>query len=113
MSRRLKNKPLGPSNDVAVPEEEFVLAKMLQSAKTRGLKACTGEYYKYNETSQETEACCALGAWRLDEPDIGTPYPYLIRGNDGWETESVDALCLTGYSIGAAFQDAMREDGDS
>lgn len=95
----------GRSNDEG-REDEIVLAKMLQSARARGLRPHTGWFY--DDFAKPTK-CCALGAWKLDE-DIGSlPYSFsaVSAGNDDRNATFVNH---TGYAIGAAFQEAMRDD---
>lgn len=109
----------GPSND-AIPEEEFVLAQLIQSAKARDLKLSKGAFFRkgkqavasYIPADGTFDACCAMGAARLDG---GTPVPYtgVVQGNDGkwakddelWLTGSSTAE--TGYTLGRCFANAM------
>lgn len=95
-----------------VPEDEIVLAKMIQSAKARGLKPTCGAFYRdaggsWTNNPSEAVECCAVGAWMLDE---GSDAPLnVVHGNDGIIVPDLGAN-FSGLSIGAAFQDAMRDD---
>lgn len=101
MARRLR--VLGPANDKGVPEEELVLARLVQNAKGRGLKACQHTAALYTNGGRKTHVC-ALGAACL-HPNVAVSGSAVVRGNDDLEPLSDD---LTSWTIGAAFQDAMR-----
>lgn len=96
---------------MGVPWDEMILAKMLHSAKERGLKATRGAFYRDSKgvwTDRKSAAveCCAAGAWMLDERSDAPPN--VVHGNDGHVlTPTMDA---TGYTIGAAFQEAMSDE---
>jgi hypothetical protein len=112
-------KSLGPAND-AIPAEEMLLAEALQSAKARGLKATTKTYYRDArgwatpaskvDAGGDVAACCAVGAIRLDDKKSEL-LAGIAMGNDSdesscghlWEHE------LAGWTLGAAFQEAMSE----
>lgn len=102
-----------------IAKAELLLAKMIQSAKARGLKACKGSFYQRRgerlgpSESKKADACCALGAFRLDEPtsDPGLSVSGITFGNDHPDSDAVLAPSTwLGIAVGAAFQDAMAED---
>lgn len=93
------------------PPDELILAKMIQSAKARGLRACRGPAYDDLDTPS---ACCALGAWWLGgvnclPPTIdGEVVGGIASGNDMPDADWVGDG--PGADIGRAFQDAMEEE---
>jgi hypothetical protein len=102
------------------PKEELVLAEMIAAAKAAGMKPCKGTFYATakggNCESKDAKRCCALGAYflahSLPPSKWGRgnhPYPYIGTGNDNPDTEISNATkdALIGFTIGAAFQEAM------
>ena len=100
-------KSLGPSND-AIPSDEMLLAMALQSAQARGWKACMGQYYREADGTPANvvgaESCCAVGALLVDGDTKDIP-PGVVSGNDGLYQYDYES----GWTLGAAFQEAMRE----
>lgn len=116
MSKKIQT--YGPANDEGVPEEELLLAALIQNAGSRGLRSCRGGYFKrgnkqlINEKGATT--CCALGAARIAYHGFLVPMG-IPEGNDGstvdghsWMNPEAREKMLTGYTVGAAFYQAMR-----
>lgn len=100
------------ANDEDVPLEEMVLAKMLQSARARGLRPIRHALYEYRgDGSTELRGCCAIGAFHLDT--LGEPihFRHISRGNDEVDYTFIN-LDEVGFALGAAFQSAMRDEED-
>lgn len=94
---------------VGVPEDEIYLAKMLQSALSRGLEHTTGARYRDeagrgSDNKDSAVSCCAVGAYALDE-DNGVPYSNVACGNDNNGT--VWTLAGDGADLGHTFKVAM------
>lgn len=108
----MKIKTYGPSNDVGVPPGELMLAKMVQSAKARGMRPLHGPKYAMADGTyvahyqkETAECCCAYGAADLDN-DVGGNFSAVIQGHERpWDPSSPfdDAA----YQAGAAFDAAM------
>jgi hypothetical protein len=105
-----------------IHKAEIVLAKMIQSAKARGLRPTTKTLYRNRDGvpcgPTTATQCCAMGAFRLDEPPDahdGLPlssFPWgvpwgVVEGNDGHPPILYKEGVL-GYAVGAAFQHAMK-----
>lgn len=91
------------------PPEEIVLAKMIQSAKARGLKPIKGDFYQNHIDDGRLKGCCARGAWALDEQMCHEGYLDIAQGNDATANHPNDGNVTDwrGYNIGVAFQEAM------
>lgn len=110
VARPITTRKKPAANDADTPLEELVLAKMLQSAWARGLKPHM--YSMYNDADEPT-ACCALGAFNLDELGASPHFAQIGRGNDTYDLAIHDAGQIRdydGYALGAAFQVAMRDE---
>lgn len=117
---------LGPAKDEGVPEDEMVLAQLIQNASARGLKGCKYARFKGEAGDIEykplpwdqvgtretpppgTTQCCALGAQELSPP-VSKPIT-LCAGNDMDEDQRMfgTAKDMRSLNIGAAFEQAMR-----
>lgn len=70
-----KIKSLGKANDVGVPEVEINAAKLVQNAKSKGLKWCSGRYFvdgsgleiTLGSKGENAVACCAVGAAHISD----------------------------------------------
>ena len=109
MSKRVKS--FGPANDDGVPVAEMVLAKLLQSAGARGLELATSVQYRDEIGNpcgpKDARSACAFGAWFLDENGpmpAGLANYSVAYGNDGADPSGTDS---EGYTLGAAYRDAM------
>lgn len=122
----MSKKTVRLSND-NIPEDELLLAKLLQNAGLYGLVACKGSAFKDENGwstgtfNQDTSAaCCALGAASLS-PDTSSAVGSLDgvdTGNDAndydtfsnvWSgTFDDDTSAIKGLNIGAAFELALR-----
>lgn len=113
MARKVK--VLGPANDM-IPEEEFILAKWVQNAAARGLRPTKKVSYRdrngkplddghRKEIQDRVYACCALGARDLEPDTEDTFILGVVEGNDGMDCPYG---LETGYTIGQAFQHALR-----
>lgn len=108
MSKRF-TRSLGPSANPP-PPSEIVLAKLIQTAASRGLKSCTGTFFRdrlgWSTDEADATFCCASGANELDPENPAARYPGMPVGNDAPEGEypgyGID------YDIGAAFEHALR-----
>lgn len=104
-----------------IPEDELILAKLIQNASARGLKAC--KYVPYTSKDGSTSyscysnyivSCCAMGAAYLEndsDDDIAT-YVFIARGNDSkqWSEEKPYSYPRDkdGESLGWAYYQAMK-----
>lgn len=108
----MKNK----SND-DIPEDEMLLAKLLQNVNVRGLKWTKGAFMRDAKgwnTNQHKEvvSCCAMGAAALetDSDADAANWQGIIAGNDREEWYEYFPTTRDGESLGAAFRVAMQED---
>lgn len=115
-------KNLGPAND-DIPQEEMLLAEMLQNVKARGIRATRGAYFTYKKyitgrVASNICAACAVGAYALgppgqEIPDGCTAPMYGVEaGNDDayWGKDPGGKEDYNkGYELGAAYQSAMEE----
>lgn len=112
MTRKKTYEPAVDPPLVDPPLEELVLAKMLQSANVRQMKACRFTAYAKDGVvvnyADDANECCALGAYWLDELPMSEPFMSIGPGNDDGVTTGV--VDLHGYAIGAAYQVAMRNE---
>ncbi len=92
----------------------MVLAKLLQTAGARGLVSCQGSRYvdlngiESMNANTKTVACCVMGASALDGE-----YPWicvdgLAEGNDCSDGDGTGADDDVGFTLGAAFEQALR-----
>jgi hypothetical protein len=106
-----KTTGLGPSND-EIPEDEMLLAKMVQNVLGRGMVKIHGPTYKTE--GRRKVAACALGAVDVDRRTRGMgDYPWfadLARGFENWSDlgSMEDGRC--GYDAGMAYDDAIDQE---
>jgi hypothetical protein len=109
---------LEPSND-DIPADEMLLAKMLQNANARDLKAARGYFFVDADDRpcdvNEAAACCAIGACQLElDTDVERrDFSLLATGNDtvSYWTDFVPDNTLSfsdGETLGHAFQVSME-----
>ena len=111
------------ANDKGVPEDEILLAKLIQNASSRGFKSTRYLLYDGNPDYSQpyqcapgnlTTACCVIGAAQLSH-DTHEVLPWghrvtdaAIKGNnfeDGQDGLEADPSLFT---VGAAFEQALR-----
>lgn len=96
---------LGPAND-DVPEDEIILAKLIQNVKAVGGKSCRGAW------SNGKGGYCAVGARNLFGDDVPNIDWGAVRGNDALDTEdpppAADYSYLRNWNVGAAYEQALR-----
>ena len=106
-----------------VPNDEILLAKLIQNAKAFGLYACrytnfrnsnNRAYFAYDP--KKSIACCAYGAATLDPEtarlkEYGIVAAALQAGNDAAirVREAKPKLAKDFYEVGQAFFDACRK----
>lgn len=106
---KMSKKKLKLANE-NIPEDEMVLAKILQNAKARDLGFSKGAYYKNSEghicLPQEAVYACAVGAAMLEEDTKCTGFYYITNGNDcDYWNNNTDLK--DGETIGWAYRQAM------
>lgn len=109
MSKKSKKSKKSKTDDA--PEDEMLLAMMLQNAKVRGLRGCRYATYGYN-ANNDIVACCALGAAYLDQ-DTAVLIKYyrgVAYGNDSEDERWDIDPPRNGESLGYAFRKAMQDE---
>jgi hypothetical protein len=114
---------MGGEMSKKIPEDEMLLAKLIQNAKSRGLGWCSGALYltPYGEPRANpvtANRCCAIGAANLD-PETRAEvesYGFVAHGNDNgahvrWYSEN-SMRPADGETLGWAFRLAMKESDD-
>ncbi len=105
-----KNQGLGPSND-EIPDDELILAKLLQTAGAHDLVSVRGQHYNtYGFHPGVTKSCCAHGANDLDF-EKPLRHLYAAIGNDapdGTKNPYLWGSLSVGWNVGAAFEVALR-----
>jgi hypothetical protein len=107
-----KTKSLGKSNDRDVPHDEMALAKLLQTANRLGLRSMRWAMYDtIGYKPKITTACCALGASALGASAL--EFQDVSVGNDCRDELDTSGphTSLSGFTIGAAFEQALRPGG--
>lgn len=101
-------KTYGKSND-NIPEAELITAKLIATAKSRGLRAIRHNYYE--KQGNKIVGCCAIGAARLYSHQLRNKlensYPGVVAGNDALIYGAL-AVEPPGYVIGESFYDAVN-----
>ena len=121
----MKRVKLGKSND-SIPEDEMILAKLIQTASARGLHSWRGcnfanpRGHSWDQDDPDMVACCAKGAGILDFDLRSNPekLTYANSGNDAPDDVNdnlIGGMSLgdteaTGWTIGAAFEQALRKE---
>jgi hypothetical protein len=108
------------SND-NIPDDELVLAKLIQNVSARKLKACKYVPYTSKDGStsfsflyNNTVSCCAMGAAYLenDSDDDIAAYVFIARGNDNKQWSEAEPYShprdRDGESLGWAYYQAMK-----
>lgn len=114
------------SND-NIPDDELLVAKLIQNAQSRGLVSCRGSRFKTTYgiglfsmaegiADDDWYACCAMGAASLEE-DTTVEVSQMLRvivGNDSLDVDEFyhvdmnDEISIKGVNVGAAFEQALR-----
>jgi hypothetical protein len=103
------------TNNTGIPDDEFILAQLIQNAEYFGLKSCRGATFKRNgaiSCPSEATHCCAMGANFLSLTGASA-WLNVGAGNDStlhykpsvWANGSHK----DGYTLGQAFYAALKD----
>lgn len=91
---------------VPVPDDEMLLAKLIQNAKASGMKRTKGALYRTANSKvvwehAEARSCCAIGAALITKLSFPNG---MWEGNDGLDCDTPEG---SGYDIGRSWYHAM------